>query len=74
MQEANFIVRALAGSIKANGDIQDSVSHVVSLVWKYVVITVDQCLNYQERRYSNLRSRYNMAVKEAVAKRTEHFE
>ena len=67
-------MRALASSLKANGDVDQSVSHVISLVWKYVVVTIDNCMSFQDRKYTHLRKRFDLAVEEAVADRMERHE
>ena len=74
MREANFTMRALSSSIKANGEIDDSVSHALSLVWKYVVLTVDQCLHSQELKYSNLKAKFDTTVEMVVDEKLERYE
>lgn len=67
-------MRALAGSIKANGDIEDSVAHALSIVWKYVVVTVDQCLHSSTQKYEKLWTKFDTNIEKIVKEKMERFE
>ena len=49
-------------------------SHVISQVWKYVVLTIDHCLYGLNERYTRLKSRFDTEVEEIIAERMEHYE
>ena len=55
-------MRTLTSSIKANGAIEDKMSHALSLVWKYVVLIVDQCLHGQENKYLEMKNRFDERI------------
>jgi len=67
-------MRTLATAIKANGEIEDQVSHSLSLIWKFVVVTVDQCLTSQDNKYKYLRRKFEHEVELSVFEKMERFE
>ena len=74
MQEANFLMRTLITSIKANGQIEDSVSHAISLIWKFVVVNVDQILDNNHKKYKHVLKKFDANVELAVEEKMDRFE
>ena len=74
MGEANFLMRTLISSIKANGQIEDSVSHAMSLIWKFVVVNVDQILQNNHDSYKHVIKKFDANVEEAVEEKMDRFE
>lgn len=68
MRDANFLMRTLTSAIKAN-KWDKEMSHALSLLWKYVVVIVDQCLHHQVTQYKHLEKKFDMLVEEKVEKR-----
>lgn len=74
MFEANFLMRTLSGSVKANAQVGDEVSHALSLIWKYVVLVVDLCLQNQHKMFENLLKKFNIKVESTVGARMERYD
>ena len=74
MREANFLMRTLITSIKANGQIEDSVSHAISLIWKYVVVNMDQILDNNHKKYKHVLKKFDANVELAVEEKMDRFE
>lgn len=51
-----------------------SVGHALSLLWKYLIITVDQCLDTQENRFNDLQSKFDNHVQKFVDEKCKRFE
>ena len=76
MREANFLLRTLTSSLKAKNVhiLDDEVTHALSLIWKYVIVIVDQCLFTQETKFKRLEQKFDASVEQLVKEKAERFE
>ena len=49
-------------------------SHAMSLIWKYVVVNVDQILQSNQNKYKHLIKKFEANVENAVQEKMERFE
>lgn len=73
MNEANIIMRTLTSSVKANGAIEDQMSHAISLVWKYIVLVVDLSLQRQENKYLDIKNNFDERVQQVIKQVMDKF-
>ena len=59
MQDAGFLYRQVCSTIKSENPLM---AMSLSLLWKYVIITVDQCLYTNEGRYGALKNKFDENV------------
>ena len=63
IHDISFIYRTVVNTVRScNFEGAKDISHSLSLVWKYLVVLIDQCLYQKQKVFDTLNSKFNREV------------
>ena len=75
MIDASFLYRAVISAVRAkNFDGSVDIAHSMSLLWKYVMILVDETLYRQQGNHKKLTEKFEEQVHKTVKEKIKRFE